>query len=78
MKTIFLDAKEYDDYKYVIQNAIEQVQNKYNGSNTYPELDEHFENEFKCTILYGRERGIIGIRWTNDADFSWFLLRNMP
>lgn len=76
MKVIFLNTDEYEVNKFAIQNAIRNVRNKYRDLVGFPELDEHFESEFRCNILYCRERGILGFKWDNDADFSWFVLRN--
>lgn len=77
MKTIFLDTNEYEVNKSAIQNAIMYIRNKYTDADGFPELDEHFEKEFRCNILYGRERGILGFKWNKEADFSWFLLRSV-
>lgn len=76
MKVIFINTDEYEINKSAIQNAIMYIRNNYTDVDGFPELDEHFEKEFRCNILYGRERGILGFKWDNDADYSWFLLRS--
>ena len=60
--------------KRAIVEGIRIIREKFNDKG-YPELDEHFESEFGCKIMYARNTGIIGFTWENEADYSWFLLR---
>ena len=73
MKIImFEQASPYE--KRAIVEGIRIIRDKFTD-NAYPKLDEHFESEFNCTILYGRNTGIIGFTWQHEADYSWFLLK---
>ena len=73
MKVILYDDAS-TDVKNLLARSINLLREK-NGVNTFQELDEHFEAEYACTILYTRDRGITGFCWKNDADYTWFTLK---
>lgn len=73
MKVVLYDDAS-DDVKKLFARSIKLLREK-SGVDTYPELDEKFEAEYACTLLYTRDRGVIGFCWKNDADYTWFTLK---
>lgn len=73
MKIImFEQASPYE--KRAIVEGIRIIRSMFDDA-AYPALDEYFEREFNCRIMYARNTGIVGFTWENEADYSWFLLR---
>lgn len=74
MKVIFVDDAMHGPDKATYINGINFVKDQ-TSLRTFPEFDEQFEKEFNCTILYNRDKAVLGFAWKNDADYSWFMLR---
>lgn len=73
MKVVMYEQASSAEKRAIVE-GIRIVRDKFN-EDTYPKLDEHFESEFGCKIMYARNTGIIGVAWSNEADYSWFLLK---
>lgn len=73
MKVVIFDEANNFERQALAQSIM--YLRELHGDLVFPELDEHFEKEFKSVIMYTRDRGIAGFTWKNEADYSWFLLR---
>jgi hypothetical protein len=73
MKVVMYEQASLAEKRAIVE-GIRIVRAKFN-EDIYPALDEYFENEFGCTLMYSRNTGIIGFAWKYEADYSWFMLR---
>jgi len=76
VKVVLLKDLSKDSVLPAFRRSVDYLQEKYEVS-TFPELDELFEKEFNCTLIYDREKSVFGFMWDNDANYSWFMLRWM-